>query len=133
MIDQAKENLNVEVGAGSALNKIIKDFEIKKSTLSDKEISEATQKAADLAKIEQENFENKKTDEQINAQQNQKLQKTTWKTWMERAKDHSDNIANMDRAIAGWNITQDLQKPEKWPAKRLQNISKWILWSNNLK
>lgn len=80
MIDQAKENLNVEVGAGSALNKIIKDFEIKKSTLSDKEISEATQKAADLAKIEQENFENKKTDEQINAQQNQKLQKTTWKT-----------------------------------------------------
>ena len=80
MIDQAKENLNVEVGAGSALNKIIKDFEIKKSTLSDKEISEAAQKAADLAKIEQENFENKKTDEQINTQQNQKLQKTTWKT-----------------------------------------------------
>lgn len=125
------EQQNIEVGSGWTVNKVQKEFEIGESKLNKKELDEAAKKAAELAELEK-NFETKTT-EQVNVSQNQNIQKTTQrKTWMERAKNHSDNLANKERAISGENVVQDLNTPEKWPAKRLQNISKWILGKNNL-
>ncbi len=125
------EQQNIEVGAGWTVNKVQKEFEIGESKLNKKELDEAAKKAAELAELEKK-FETKTT-EQVNVSQNQNIQKTTQrKTWMERAKNHSDNLANKERAISGENVVQDLNTPEKWPAKRLQNISKWILGKNNL-
>ena len=125
------EQQNIEVGAGWTVNKVQKEFEIGESKLNKKELDEAAKKAAELAELEKK-FETKTT-EQVNVSQNQNIQKTTQrKTWMERAKDHSDNLANIERAVSGGNIVQDLNTPAKWPAKRIQNISKWILGKNNL-
>lgn len=125
------EQQNIEVGSGWTVNKVQKEFEIGESKLNKKELDEAAKKAAELAELEKK-FETKTT-EQVNVSQNQNIQKTTQrKTWMERAKNHSDNLANKERAISGENVVQDLNTPEKWPAKRLQNISKWILGKNNI-
>lgn len=126
------EQQNIEVGSGWTVNKVQKEFEIGESKLNKKELDEAAKKAAELAELEK-NFETKTTDKQAHISENQDIQKTTQrKTWMERAKDHSDNLANIERAVSGGNIVQDLNTPAKWPAKRIQNISKRILGKNNI-
>lgn len=130
MGDQAKENLNVENGAlWSALNKMKNDFELGKSKLSSKEVQEAAKKADELKELEKkfDNTADKKTNVSMNQNTN-----TQRKIWMERAKNHNDNVANIERAVAWWNIAQDLQKPEKWPAKRLQGVVKRVLGTKNI-
>ena len=75
MVDQAKENLNIETGALWAL-KNVKKFEIGKSKLSDEEIKEATIKEDELTKLET-NFETKTTTEWDETKKTV-LQKSIW-------------------------------------------------------